>query len=62
MEGQFLSLACILWSVHKISAYPISLKASAVEKEIQFHPEFQSVKFVRWDKFGDKQTGKKGNI
>ena len=60
MEGQFLSLACILWSVHEINAYPISLNVNGMEKSIQFHPDFQPIKFVRWDKFGDKFTDKKG--
>ena len=60
MEGQFLSLVCLLWSVNNTERNLIPLQMQAVQKSIQFSPQHRPISFIRWDKFGDKKSGKDG--
>lgn len=56
MEGQFLSLVCLLWSVNNTVHNLVTLQTEAVRKSIQFSPEYRPISFIRWDKFGDRKS------
>ena len=60
MEGQFLSLICLLWSVNNTAQNLKPLQMQGVRKSVQFSPEYRPISFIRWDKFGDKKSGKDG--
>jgi len=56
MEGQFLSLACLLWSVNNTAHNLKQIRARGIRKSIQFSPEYKPISFIRWDKFGDNSN------
>lgn len=60
MEGQFLSLVCLLWSVNNTVQSLKPIQMQPVRKSIQFSPDYRPISFIRWDIFGNRRSGKNG--